>query len=54
MQLAAWAGNAEMLRLFQEHLSEFEETPPHYPLDHHNWRGKIGPGSIRELFSEEI
>jgi hypothetical protein len=47
MQLAAWAGNADMLGLFQEHLPEFEETSPRYLLDHRNWRGKTGPGSIK-------
>jgi ankyrin repeat protein len=47
MQLAAWAGNADMLRLFQEHLPEFEEIPPRFDFDDRTWRGKTGPGSIK-------
>ena len=53
VQLAAWAGNADMLRLFQEHLPEFEETPPRYHPDHQNWRGKTGPGSIKGALIRE-
>ena len=29
MQLAAWTGNADMLKVFQKHLPEFEKLPPH-------------------------
>jgi ankyrin repeat protein len=47
LQLAAWAGNADMLRLFQEHLPEFEEIPSPDGLDWGIWRGKVGPGSIK-------
>lgn len=47
MQLAAWAGNAEMLKLFQEHLLEFEEIPPRFQMDDRTWRGKTGPGAIK-------
>jgi ankyrin repeat protein len=47
MQLAAWAGNADMLRLFQEHLPEFEDIPPRYHNDFQTWRGKTGPWSIK-------
>ncbi|KAH6662577.1 ankyrin repeat-containing domain protein [Halenospora varia] len=47
MQLAAWAGNADMLRLFQEHLPNFEEIPPRYYFDQKAWRGKTGPDSIK-------
>lgn len=47
MQLAAWAGNADMLRLFQEHLPEFEEITPRYDFNDRTWRGKTGPGSIK-------
>ena len=46
IQLAAWVGNFDMVQLFQEHLPEFEELAPRYPLDD-NWRGKTGPGSIK-------
>ncbi|KAI9642834.1 hypothetical protein NHQ30_008567 [Ciborinia camelliae] len=46
MQLAAWAGNADMLKLFQEHLPEFEDIPPRHG-DNNHWRGKTGPGSIK-------
>ncbi|PQE28625.1 multiple ankyrin repeats single kh domain protein [Rutstroemia sp. NJR-2017a BBW] len=47
LQLAAWAGNADMLRLFQEHLPEFEEIPSPDGFDWGLWRGKVGPGSIK-------
>jgi ankyrin repeat protein len=47
MQLAAWAGNADILRLFQEHLPEFEEIPPRWQFDDKSWRGKHGPGSVK-------
>ncbi|KAM0806765.1 putative Multiple ankyrin repeats single kh domain protein [Seiridium cardinale] len=45
LQLAAWAGNRDMLGLFQEHLPEYEHirSDKHYD---HCWRGKAGPGSI--------
>lgn len=45
IQLAAWTGNTDMLRLFQEHLPEFEEIKP--PRWGQTWRGKTGPGSIK-------
>ncbi|KAH8680034.1 ankyrin repeat-containing domain protein [Tricladium varicosporioides] len=47
IQLAAWAGNANMLRLFQEHLPDFEEIPPRDFADEKNWRGKTGPDSVK-------
>lgn len=48
MQLAAWAGNISMLKLFQEHLPEFEDIPPRHEDDKFDhWRGKTGPGSIK-------
>ncbi|KAH6718814.1 ankyrin repeat-containing domain protein [Leptodontidium sp. MPI-SDFR-AT-0119] len=47
MQLAAWAGNADMLRLFQEHLPDFEYVTPHDSRWWLKWRGKTGPGSIK-------
>jgi len=47
IQLATWAGNIDMLILFQEHLPEFEEIPPRYEGDPKPWRSKIGPGSIK-------
>lgn len=40
MQLAALAGNADMLKLFQEHLPDYET------LGWNTWRGRTGPGSI--------
>ncbi|KAI8961586.1 ankyrin [Daldinia sp. FL1419] len=43
IQLAAWAGNIDMLKLFQEHLPDFESIPS----EHDSWRGKTGPGSIK-------
>ncbi|KAI0119387.1 ankyrin [Daldinia grandis] len=43
MQLAAWAGNADMLRLLQEYLPDFENIP----FEADSWRGKTGPGSIK-------
>ncbi|KAI1805397.1 ankyrin [Daldinia bambusicola] len=43
MQLAAWAGNIEMLKLFQEYLPEFENIPS----EPNSWRAKTGPGSIK-------
>ena len=47
IQIAAWAGNKDMLALFQEHLPEFEEIPPRYKNDYTPWLGKTGPGSIK-------
>ncbi|KAI2781573.1 ankyrin [Daldinia loculata] len=43
MQLAAWAGNADMLRFLQEYLPDSENIP----FDADSWRGKTGPGSIK-------
>ncbi|MBE3046528.1 ankyrin repeat domain-containing protein, partial [Candidatus Bathyarchaeota archaeon] len=42
MHLAAWAGHADLLELFQEQLPEFEKTG-RYPKD---WRAKVGRGSL--------
>jgi hypothetical protein len=47
MEIAAWAGNAYMLELFQESLPEFEDLVPRFHADKRTWRGKLGPGSIR-------
>ncbi|KAL2066885.1 hypothetical protein VTL71DRAFT_1309 [Oculimacula yallundae] len=47
MHQAALTGNSEMLRLFQEHLPDFEKTTR--PVDSRqdaDWRAKTGPGSI--------
>ncbi|KAI0401321.1 ankyrin repeat-containing domain protein [Xylaria palmicola] len=44
MMLAAYAGNSDMLRLFQEHLPEFEDQIP--GNEDGKWRAKTGPGSI--------
>jgi len=46
MYLAAWAGNAQMLELFQAHVPEMEGYDPVFVFNH-NWRGKIGPASIK-------
>ena len=46
MQLAAWAGNALMLELFQEHVPEMEDFDPTLAFNH-NWKGKVGPASIK-------
>ncbi|KAI0852430.1 ankyrin [Daldinia vernicosa] len=43
MQLAAWAGNVDMLKLLQEHLPDFENIP----FEADSWRSKTGPGSIK-------
>lgn len=44
MYIAAWKGQAAMLKLLQEHLPEFEDPePPRWFLD---FRSKIGPGSL--------
>jgi ankyrin repeat protein len=42
MELAAWAGDTEMLLLFQEHMPEYEALPRPY-----TWRGKAGPHSVK-------
>lgn len=42
MFLAAWAGHADLLELFQEQLPEFEKTG-RYPQ---HWRAKVGRGSL--------
>lgn len=42
MHLAAWAGHADLLELFQEQLPEFQRTGS-YPQQ---WRGKVGRGSL--------
>ncbi|KAH7403709.1 ankyrin repeat-containing domain protein [Cadophora sp. MPI-SDFR-AT-0126] len=47
MQLAAYAGNSDILRLFQEHLPDFEDTRPPGVTFPRTWRGKTGPGSIK-------
>jgi len=46
MKLAAWAGNAQMLEIFQEHVPELENFDP-FLVVNRNWRGKVGPASIR-------
>jgi hypothetical protein len=45
MKLAAWAGNAQMLEIFQDHVPEMEGLDPALAFNH-NWRGKVGPASI--------
>jgi len=45
MKLAAWAGNAQMLEIFQEHVPELENLDPFLRFNR-NWRGKVGPASI--------
>ena len=47
LQLAAWAGNGDMLQLLQEHLPEFEEISPRGSGWWREWRAKTGPGSIK-------
>ena len=48
MQLAAWAGNSDMLRLFQESLPDFEETTTPGTLKVLvKWKAKIGPGAVK-------
>jgi ankyrin repeat protein len=42
MELAAWAGNTDMLLLFQEHMPEYEKLSGPY-----EWRGKVGPCAIK-------
>lgn len=42
LRLAAWAGHADILKLFQEHLPEYERTG----TKQYQWRAKTGPGSI--------
>lgn len=44
-RLAAWAGNALMLELFQVHVPEMEDLDPTLAFNR-TWRGKVGPGSI--------
>ncbi|KAI9652384.1 MAG: hypothetical protein M1829_001659 [Trizodia sp. TS-e1964] len=46
MELAAWAGNAQMLEIFQDHVQEIEDLDPAARFSR-NWRGKVGPASIR-------
>ncbi|KAF1976068.1 ankyrin, partial [Bimuria novae-zelandiae CBS 107.79] len=46
MELAAWAGNAQILQMFQENVPELEGLDPARVLDT-AWRGKVGPASIR-------
>jgi ankyrin repeat protein len=46
MELAAWAGNADILKLFQEHLPEFENIEPRFK-NGIDWRGKAGPGAVK-------
>jgi len=46
MQLAAWAGNALMLELFQVHVPEMEGLDPTLAFNC-KWRGKVGPASIK-------
>ncbi|KAK6951889.1 hypothetical protein Daesc_006414 [Daldinia eschscholtzii] len=43
MQLATWAGNVDMLKLFQEYLPDFEDIS----FELNSWRSKTGPGSIK-------
>jgi hypothetical protein len=45
MKLAAWAGNAQMLEIFQDHVPEIEGLDPALVFNY-NWRGKVGPASI--------
>ncbi|PVH78357.1 ankyrin [Cadophora sp. DSE1049] len=48
MQVAAWAGNSDILKLFQEHLPMYEETTPPGTKDFFKrWKAKIGPGAIK-------
>jgi len=46
MQLAAWAGNALMLELFQVHVPEMEGLDPTLAFNR-KWRGKVGPASVK-------
>ncbi|KAK4449037.1 ankyrin repeat-containing domain protein [Podospora aff. communis PSN243] len=49
MFIAAWTGQSEMLKLFQEHLPEFEEYQDPtgaYMCASRTWKSKIGPGSL--------
>lgn len=46
MELAAWAGNAQMLLVFQENVPELEGLDPAPGFDE-AWKGKVGPASIR-------
>ncbi|TVY36113.1 hypothetical protein LCER1_G009431, partial [Lachnellula cervina] len=48
MKLAAWAGNAQMLEIFQDHVPEMDGLG-HIPIElvfDDGWRGKTGPASI--------
>lgn len=47
MEISAWAGNADMLELFQESLPKFKKLTPRFEYDLKTWRGKTGPGSVR-------
>ncbi|KAM3065336.1 hypothetical protein ACMFMG_011540 [Clarireedia jacksonii] len=44
MRLAAWAGNTQILEMFQEHLPELDAFDP--PSMTGNWMGKLGPASM--------
>jgi ankyrin repeat protein len=44
MYVAAWTGRADILRLMQEHLPEFEDPDPSKPWV--DFLSKIGPGSL--------
>jgi len=46
MELAAWAGNTQMLQMFQENVPELEGLDPGL-LSDPDWRGKVGPASIK-------
>ncbi|CAI6321509.1 unnamed protein product [Periconia digitata] len=47
MEIAAWAGNGDMLRLFQDSVPEFEYSQPRSSGDIRSWRGQVGPGSVK-------
>jgi hypothetical protein len=53
MKLAAWAGNAQMLEIFQDHVPEMEGFDPALVFNY-NWRGKVGPASISGAAIREI
>ncbi|KAI9648354.1 hypothetical protein NHQ30_002987 [Ciborinia camelliae] len=46
MRLAAWAGNAQMLEMFQEHLNEAPETETKDVYDRALWNGKVNRQAI--------
>ncbi|PVH97224.1 ankyrin [Periconia macrospinosa] len=46
MELAAWAGNTQLLQMFQQNVPELEGFDP-ARLNNPAWRGKVGPTSIR-------